>query len=46
MTVASFALGLYLIFQLQNPGLERGSAVAGTLFSPAGLSRPSLPDVR
>ncbi|ASP86899.1 GGDEF domain-containing protein (plasmid) [Sinorhizobium meliloti] len=37
MTVASFALGLYLIFQLQNPGLERGSAVAGTLFFASGI---------
>ncbi len=37
VTVASFALGLYLIFQLQNPMLERGSAVAATLFFASGI---------
>lgn len=46
MTVASFALGLYLIFQLQNPGLRGAVRWLGRCFSPAGLSRPSLPDVR
>nr|WP_289624456.1 GGDEF domain-containing protein [Sinorhizobium sp. 7-81] len=37
VTVASFALALYLIFQLQNPILNRGSAVAGTLFFASGI---------
>ncbi|ESZ21453.1 hypothetical protein X737_04775 [Mesorhizobium sp. L48C026A00] len=30
MTVAALALGLYLVFQVQNPGLEIGNAVAAT----------------
>lgn len=37
VTVASFALGLYLVFQLQNPSLEKGSAVAATLFFASGI---------
>jgi len=37
VTVASFALGLYLAFQLQNPSLEKGSAVAATLFFASGI---------
>lgn len=37
ITVASFALGLYLAFQLQNPSLEKGSAVAATLFFSSGI---------
>lgn len=37
VTVASFALALYLIFQLQNPILDKGSAVAGTMFFASGV---------
>ncbi|WEX89703.1 GGDEF domain-containing protein [Sinorhizobium garamanticum] len=37
VTVASFALALYLIFQLRNPSLDEGSAVAGTLFFASGI---------
>ncbi|MCA1406523.1 GGDEF domain-containing protein [Ensifer sp. IC3342] len=37
VTVASFALALYLIFQLRNPALDEGSAVAGTLFFASGI---------
>jgi len=37
VTVASLALGLYLVFQLQNPSLEKGSAVAATLFFASGI---------
>lgn len=33
----SFALALYLIFQLRNPMLDTGSAVAGTLFFTSGI---------
>jgi diguanylate cyclase (GGDEF)-like protein len=36
-TIAAFALGLYLILQLQNPGLAMGSAVAATLFFASGI---------
>ena len=35
--IATSALGLYLAFQLQNPGLELGSAVAATLFFASGI---------
>ncbi len=37
VTVASIALGLYLVFQVQNPSLENGSAVAATLFFASGI---------
>jgi diguanylate cyclase (GGDEF)-like protein len=37
MTIAALALGLYLVFQLQNPGIEFGSAVAATLFFTSGI---------
>ncbi|THK35559.1 diguanylate cyclase [Ensifer sp. MPMI2T] len=37
VTVASLALAFYLIFQLQNPILDKGSAVAGTLFFASGI---------
>jgi diguanylate cyclase (GGDEF)-like protein len=36
-TIAALALGLYLVFQLQNPGLETGSALAATLFFASGF---------
>jgi diguanylate cyclase (GGDEF)-like protein len=35
--IAGLAVGLYLVFQLQNPGLEMGSAVAATLFFASGI---------
>lgn len=41
VTIAALALGLYLVFQLHNPGIEFGSAVAATLFSPAASSQRS-----
>jgi diguanylate cyclase (GGDEF)-like protein len=37
VTIAALALGLYLAFQLRNPGLEPGSAVAATLFFASGI---------
>lgn len=37
VTIAALALGLYLAFQLQNPGIEFGSAVAATLFFASGI---------
>lgn len=37
VTIAAEALGLYLIFQLQNPAIEFGSAVAATLFFASGI---------
>ncbi|AZO00731.1 diguanylate cyclase [Mesorhizobium sp. M9A.F.Ca.ET.002.03.1.2] len=37
VTIAAVALGLYLGFQLQNPGIEFGSAVAATLFFASGI---------
>jgi diguanylate cyclase (GGDEF)-like protein len=37
VTIAALALSLYLVFQLQNPGLEIGSAVAATLFFASGI---------
>ncbi|MBZ9987629.1 diguanylate cyclase [Mesorhizobium sp. BH1-1-5] len=36
-TIAALALGLYLVFQLQNPAIEFGSAVAATLFFASGI---------
>jgi len=35
--IAASALGLYLFFQLHNPGLDLGSAVAATLFFASGV---------
>jgi diguanylate cyclase (GGDEF)-like protein len=37
MTIAGLALGLYLVFQLQNLGLEISNAVAATLFFASGI---------
>lgn len=37
MTVGGFSIGLYLVFQLQNPQLELVSVLAGTLFSGSGV---------
>jgi diguanylate cyclase (GGDEF)-like protein len=37
VTIAAFALGLYLVFQLQNPSLEKGSAIAAALFFASGI---------
>ncbi|PDT43227.1 MULTISPECIES: GGDEF domain-containing protein [Sinorhizobium] len=37
VTVAALALSLYLVFQLLNPSLETGSAVAATLFFASGI---------
>lgn len=37
VAIAGLALGLYLVFQLQNPAIEHGSAVAGTLFFASGI---------
>ncbi|ANT52950.1 GGDEF domain-containing protein [Mesorhizobium amorphae] len=36
-TIAALALGIYLVFQLRNPGIEFGSAVAATLFFASGI---------
>ncbi len=36
--VAAFAVSLYLVFQLRNPDIELGSAVAGTLFFTSGVA--------
>jgi diguanylate cyclase (GGDEF)-like protein len=38
MTIAAFGLGLYLVFQLRNPDIEAGSALAGTLFFASGVA--------
>ncbi|TPO13804.1 diguanylate cyclase [Mesorhizobium sp. B1-1-5] len=37
VAIAALALGLYLVFQVQNPAIEHGSAVAGTLFFASGI---------
>jgi diguanylate cyclase (GGDEF)-like protein len=37
VTVAALALGLYLAFQLHNPAISFGSAVAATLFFASGI---------
>jgi diguanylate cyclase (GGDEF)-like protein len=37
ITIAALALGLYVAFQLQNPGLDIWSAVAATLFFASGI---------
>lgn len=34
---AAMALGLYLVFQLQNPAIDLGSTVAATLFFASGI---------
>ncbi|RUU00167.1 GGDEF domain-containing protein [Mesorhizobium sp. USDA-HM6] len=36
-TIAVLALGLYLVFQLQNPAIQHGSAVAATVFFASGI---------
>lgn len=36
--VAAFAVCLYLSFQLRNPNIELGSAIAGTLFFTSGMA--------
>ncbi|RWB79144.1 MAG: diguanylate cyclase [Mesorhizobium sp.] len=36
-TIAAMALGLYLAFQLRNPAIDLGSAVAATLFFASGI---------
>lgn len=38
MAIAAYALGLYLVFQLRNPDIEAGSALAGTLFFASGVA--------
>ncbi|WP_426130745.1 GGDEF domain-containing protein [Pararhizobium sp. PWRC1-1] len=38
MTIAAYALGLYLVFQLRNPDIEAGNALAGTLFFASGVA--------
>ncbi|WP_181178367.1 diguanylate cyclase [Mesorhizobium sp. B4-1-3] len=37
VTIAALALGLYLVFQVQNPAIEHGSAIDGTLFFASGI---------
>ena len=37
MAIAALPLGLYLFFQLRNPGIEFGSATAATLFFTSGI---------
>ncbi len=37
-TIASYAVGMYLIFQLQNPEIAVGSAAAATLFFASGMA--------
>jgi diguanylate cyclase (GGDEF)-like protein len=38
MTIGTFALGLYLLFQLRNPNIEAGSGLAGALFFSCGVA--------
>lgn len=38
MTIGGYALGIYLVFQLRNPDIGTGSAVAGTLFFASGVA--------
>ncbi|MCQ1774722.1 diguanylate cyclase [Neorhizobium galegae] len=38
VAIGASALGIYLVFQLHNPGIEVGSAVAGTLFFASGVA--------
>lgn len=37
MVIGAYAVGLYLVFQLGNPDIQPGSAVAGTLFFASGI---------
>jgi predicted signal transduction protein with EAL and GGDEF domain len=37
MVIGSYAICTYLVFQLRNPDIEPGSAVAGTLFFASGI---------
>jgi diguanylate cyclase (GGDEF)-like protein len=37
MTIGTFALGLYLLFQLRNANIEPGSGLAGALFFSCGV---------
>lgn len=37
MLIGAIALGLYLVFQLQNPNVNVGSALAGALFFASGV---------
>lgn len=37
MLIGAYAIGIYLVFQLRNPDIEPGSAVAGTLFFASGI---------
>jgi diguanylate cyclase (GGDEF)-like protein len=38
MAIAVYAIGLYLFFQLRNPAIAAGSALAGTLFFASGVA--------
>ncbi|MGO7368521.1 GGDEF domain-containing protein [Rhizobium ruizarguesonis] len=38
MAIGAAALGIYLVFQLRNPDIEAGSALAGTLFFASGVA--------
>ena len=38
MAIGAYALGIYLVFQLQNSDIGRGSAVAGALFFASGIA--------
>lgn len=38
VAIGASALGIYLAFQLRNPGIEVGSALAGTLFFASGVA--------
>jgi diguanylate cyclase (GGDEF)-like protein len=38
MSIGAYALGLYLVFQLRNPDIGMGSALAGTLFFASGVA--------
>lgn len=37
LAIAALALGLYLFFQLRNPAINFGSAIAATLFFASGI---------
>ncbi|WP_041366576.1 GGDEF domain-containing protein [Neorhizobium galegae] len=37
IAISAFALGIYFVFQLHNPNIEVGSALAGTLFFASGV---------
>ncbi len=37
MVIGAYAIGIYLVFQLTNPDIEPGSALAGTLFFASGI---------